>query len=77
MIDQEEILFTSLTSSWFQDPPLGMLSAKVAEKAPLHLHHGMSEIGVEKDCLGPEEGIISPNQNQYQFESLIKIREIR
>jgi primosomal protein N' (replication factor Y) len=46
---------------------------KVAEKAALHLHHGMSEIVVKKIVLGPEKGIIARIKNQYQFESLIKL----
>jgi primosomal protein N' (replication factor Y) len=49
--------------------------AKVAEKAALHLHHGMSEIGVKKIVLGPEKGIIARIKNQYQFESLIKLEK--
>jgi primosomal protein N' (replication factor Y) len=46
---------------------------KIAEKAALHLHHGMSEIAVKKIVLGPEKGIIARIKNQYQFESLIKL----
>ncbi len=46
---------------------------KVAEKAALHLHHGVSEIEVKKIILGPEKGIIARIKNQYQFESLIKL----
>jgi primosomal protein N' (replication factor Y) len=48
---------------------------KIAEKAALHLHHGMSEIGVKKIVLGPEKGIIARIKNQYQFESLIKLEK--
>jgi primosomal protein N' (replication factor Y) len=48
---------------------------KVAEKAALHLHHGMSEIDVKKIVLGPEKGIIARIKNQYQLESLIKLEK--
>ncbi len=48
---------------------------KVAEKAALHLHHGMSEIAVKKIVLGPEKAIIARIKNQYQFESLIKLEK--
>lgn len=46
---------------------------KIAEKAALHLHHGMAEIPVKKIVLGPEKGIIGRIKNLYQFESLIKL----
>jgi primosomal protein N' (replication factor Y) len=49
--------------------------SKVAEKAALHLHHRMSEIGVKKIVLGPEKGIVARIKNQYQFESLIKLEK--
>lgn len=46
---------------------------KVAERAALNLHQGMSEIPIKKILLGPEKGIIARIKNQYQFESLIKL----
>jgi primosomal protein N' (replication factor Y) len=46
---------------------------KIAERAALNLHHGMSEIAIKKIILGPEKGIIARIKNQYQFESLIKL----